>query len=234
MTPFDHIVFFLVALVYYIPTNHTQSTNTKQCECERTPDGRCVYSLMAPYTCNTPNDECTNQNNNLSDSIIQTLMANLSETKQTCHQNTRLLSQLQSLMLELQVTGSQPTNTYLNASLIILQSAITALTTTVNNLQERSRLSEQQINQIQQQQTEMLPNKNVCGTKGLLISGRDPDRTDTVGGIGRYIQDNQITVSSYFNDDHGALKSRIYTTESPAAWCSCKYWKGMGGEVQFV
>ena len=218
------LVLGLFVLCGFVGFTETQSTSTRGCECEYTRDGRCAYTLWLPS--DGINQQCPSDNqpetptDNISDEVVKELRDNISVISDKNDQNTMLLAQLQSLMLDLQANGIRSNTSDLQASLTILHGAISALTTTVENVQNQSRHYEQHINDLEDRQQKLIEINELCTRRGLLVSGRNEN--SSVGGYGRYIPDDQITTSSIFDEDHGTLKSRIFTTENPASWCPRK------------
>ena len=204
-----------------IYTSNTQRTYSRTCGCEYMRDGSCAYTLVVPLgglsegACQTANQPESNQSND----EIQQLRQNLTDIAQNSEQNTRILAQLQSLMLNMQSTENTSLQSNINMSLTLVLNAINVLTTSVQSVQEQSQRSEQRLDEIEQRQTSIQTPEG-CRTKGLLISGRSVNSSE--GGAGRYLDNDQLHSSSIYNEEHGKLKSRIFTTESPAAWCPGK------------
>ena len=101
-------------LAVLVPDYLTQRTFRRACDCEYTVDGRCAYTLLLPNPAlsNTPVCPAGRDESNSLETELQYVQNNVTQLRAWMGDQSRMLSQLQSSMLLLQMK----TDTFVRAS----------------------------------------------------------------------------------------------------------------------
>ena len=225
-------VFFgcLLILVVFMYVD-CQQTYKRGCDCEYMVDGQCAYTLMLPanegnkeYCPTTGDPDLEGLKNN-----IQHLTGNVSNLQKWQAEMSRQVNLIHEVIImkeydmvanksdvdELKVKVGQlstkvealsQTSSY---AFNMVNTVQTTLSTTVRNLNAlvlEHNSTKQEVLALRKELADV--RQNWCSGRDLLVSGQKTS-----------IPDDQISVSSTYNADHGPDKARITLNGVPGSWC---------------